>query len=98
MRYPSLVKPITLSHQTIEGRDITGIEITRNPQAQDGKPVFLNMGTHHAREWPSAEHPIEFAYDLLRGYGRDPRATRLVDEARDDRRADRQQGRLQRLA
>jgi len=82
MRYPSLVKPITLSHRTIEGRDITGIEITRNPQAQDGKPIFLNMGAHHAREWPSAEHPIEFAYDLLRGYGRDPRATRLVNEAR----------------
>jgi hypothetical protein len=82
MRYPALVKPITLSRKSIEGRDIVGIEITRDAQAQDGKPIFLNMGTHHAREWPSAEHPLEFAYDLLRGYGRDPRATRLVNEAR----------------
>jgi hypothetical protein len=80
--YPGLVKPITLSHRSIEGRDIVGIEITRDPLAQDGKPIFLNIGTHHAREWPSAEHPLEFAYDLLRNYGKDARATRLVDEAR----------------
>ena len=80
--YPGLVKPITLSHRSFEGRDIVGIEITRDPLAQDGKPIFLNIGTHHAREWPSAEHPLEFAYDLLRNYGRDERATRLVDQAR----------------
>ena len=82
MRYPALVKPITLSHKSIEGRDIVGIEITKDPLAQDGKPIFLNMGEHHAREWPSAEQPLEFAYDLLQGYGRDPRATRLVDTTR----------------
>jgi hypothetical protein len=82
MRYPALVKPITLSHRSLEGRDIVGIEITRDPLAQDGKPIFLNIGTHHAREWPSAEHPLEFAYDLLTHYGTDPRATRLVDDAR----------------
>jgi len=44
------VKPITLSHRSLEGRDIVGIEITRDPLAQDGKPIFLNIGTHHARE------------------------------------------------
>jgi hypothetical protein len=82
MRYPALAKPITLSHPTIEGRDITGIEITRDPQARDGKPTFLNMGAHHAREWPSAEHALELAYDLLTRYGQDERATRLVNEAR----------------
>ena len=76
------MKPITLSHRSFEGRDIVGIEITRDPLAQDGKPIFLNIGTHHAREWPSAEHPLEFAYDLLRNYGKDERATRLVDQAR----------------
>ena len=82
VEYPGLVKPITLSHRSFEGRDIVGIEITRDPLAQDGKPIFLNIGTHHAREWPSAEHPLEFAYDLLRNYGKDERATRLVDQAR----------------
>ncbi len=71
MRYPSLVKPITLSNKSVLGRDISGIEITTNPaNTADGKPVFLMMGVHHAREWPSSEHSMEFAYDLLRNYGR----------------------------
>ena len=26
------------------------------------------MGLHHAREWPSGEHAIEFAFDLVKGY------------------------------
>jgi hypothetical protein len=82
MRYPALAKPITLSRRTLEGRDIVGLEITRSPNALDGKPVFLNMGTHHAREWPSAEHAMEFAYDLLTSYGRSSRATDLVDATR----------------
>ena len=83
MEYPALVRPLTLNHRTLEGRDVVGIEITRNPNAvQDGKPIFLNMATHHAREWPSTEHSMEFAYDLLRNYGRSARTTELVDGTR----------------
>jgi hypothetical protein len=83
MRYPSLVRPITLNHRTVLGRDVNGIEISTGAQnTGDGKPIFLIMGAHHAREWPSAEHTIEFAYDLLRNYGRDARTTRLVQETR----------------
>ncbi len=82
LRYPSLVKPITLNNRSWEGRDVVGIEITRNPNAADGKPTFLMTGVHHAREWPSSEHTIEFAYDLLRNYGTAARTTRLVDTTR----------------
>ena len=82
MQYPSLVRPITLNHRSWEGRDVSAIEITRNPAAADGKPVFLMMGVHHAREWPSSEHTIEFAYDLVRNYGAAERTTRLVDATR----------------
>ncbi len=83
MRYPSLARPITLSHRSLLGRDVNGIEISTGAQnTADGKPVFLMMGLHHAREWPSSEHTIEFAYDLLRGYGRDPRTTELVEATR----------------
>jgi hypothetical protein len=82
-RYPSLVRPLTLPYPTHEGRLIQGIEITRRAHdLDDGKPIFLNMGAHHAREWPSAEHSLEFAYDLLTRYGRDRRVTRLVDQTR----------------
>jgi murein tripeptide amidase MpaA len=83
MQYPSLVRPVTLNHRSILGRDVNGIEISTGAQnTADGKPVFLIMGVHHAREWPSAEHTIEFAYDLLRNYGRDARATQLVRQTR----------------
>jgi hypothetical protein len=82
-RNPGLVKSITLGERTIEGRDIDGVEIAVNPwNIADGKPIFLNMGVHHAREWPAGEHPMEWAYDLVQGFGRDHRTTRLVTATR----------------
>jgi hypothetical protein len=65
---PNLVKAIQLPHPTWTGRIVQGIEITTNPNALDGKPVFFQMGAHHAREWPSAEHAMEWAYELINGY------------------------------
>src|SRR5215211_338419 len=83
MQYPSLARPITLNHRSLLGRDVNGIEISANAQnTADGKPIFLIVGLHHAREWPSSEHAIEFAYDLLRHYGKDARVTRLVQQTR----------------
>jgi hypothetical protein len=79
---PELVEPITLPHPTLEGRDVQGIEITENVAASDGKPVFLQMGVHHAREWPSGEHAMEWAFELVRGYGRDRKVTDLMRKVR----------------
>ena len=58
---PNLVKPITLPFKTWTGMSVGGIEITTNVHARDGKPVFLQMGAHHAREWP-------WAFELVNGY------------------------------
>jgi hypothetical protein len=80
--HPDLVKGITLDLPSLEGRAVHGIEITPDVHAQDGKPVFFMSGVHHAREWPSAENPFEFAVELVKGYGTDPRVTRLLDRAR----------------
>lgn len=81
---PDLVRPLTLPNQTYEGRSVEGIEITTDPnQLRDGKPVFLQMGAHHAREWPSSEHAMEWAYELINGYRADnARVTPLVQETR----------------
>lgn len=68
-QYPALTKPLTLENETVLGEEIRGLEIsTRADTVKDGKPVFLLMGAHHAREWPSAEHTIEFGFDLLESY------------------------------
>ncbi len=69
--------------KSLEGRDLTGIEIGRDVNApEDGRPVFLMFGVHHAREWPSAEMPMEFAIDLVQSYGSDERITDLLDRSR----------------
>ncbi len=80
--HPTLVKTISLPHKTIEDRTVRGVEITENVAAKDGKPVFLMMGLHHVREWPSGEHATEFAFDLAKNYGSDSRITSLLQKAR----------------
>ncbi|MFC0628062.1 M14 family metallopeptidase [Kribbella deserti] len=81
-QYPSKAKVITLKNPSLEGRAIRGLEISRNVNVSDGKPVFVMMGLHHAREWPSGELTIEFGYDLLQNDGVIPRITNILDKAR----------------
>ncbi|MGK2949212.1 MAG: M14 family zinc carboxypeptidase [Acidimicrobiales bacterium] len=81
-QYPALAKRVSIG-ESVEGRDLTGIEIGKDVNApEDGRPVFLMFGAHHAREWPSAELPMEFAHDLLASYGSDQRITNLLDRGR----------------
>ena len=53
------------------------------------------MGLHHAREWPSGEPAMEFAFDLVKNHGQDARITDLLEEGPGHRGAGRQRGRLQ---
>ena len=96
---PGLVRLFTLPNKTWLGKDVMGIEITTNVNANDGKPAFLNMGVHHAREWPSGEHAMEWAYELINGFKAGERA-RHQDRAEQPqhRRPDRQPGRLRGVA
>jgi hypothetical protein len=82
--HPGLVRLFTLSRRSLEGREILGVEISENVSSTtDGKPVFLMMGLHHAREWPSGEHSIEFGIDLVKGYvAGDARIKGLLAKAR----------------
>lgn len=80
---PGLVKLITLRQKTLGGRDVVGVEITTDVNANDGKPVFLNMAIHHAREWPAGESAMEWAVELVKGFkSGDPRITRIVRNSR----------------
>ncbi|MDP9400691.1 MAG: peptidase M14, partial [Actinomycetota bacterium] len=82
LRHPTLARALTLPHPTLEGRAVVGLEIGEDPGARDGRPVLVSLGAHHAREWPSVEHVMELAHDLLAGYGADERITRLLGRTR----------------
>lgn len=76
--HPDLVKPITLPHKTSSGRTVRGIEISRDVQAKDGKPVFVTVGMHHGDEWPSGELTMEYAIDVVENADRAPFANLLA--------------------
>jgi zinc carboxypeptidase len=83
-QYPDIVKPMALPENSFQGRPLSGVEISKNVNAadEDGRPVFLLVGEHHAREWPSSEAAMEFAIMLAQGYGNDDRITRLLERTR----------------
>lgn len=80
---PGVAKRISLG-ESVEGRDLTGIEIGVGVDGpEDGRPVLLMFGNHHAREWPSAEAPMEFAHDLLGRFAEgDARTVDLLSRTR----------------
>lgn len=80
--YPSLVKRFALSHRSLLGQTMWGLEVSRDVQVNAGKPVFLMTGLHHAREWPTVELTMEFVWDVLKNDGVDARITTLLDDVR----------------
>ena len=80
---PSLVRSVEVG-RTFENRPIEGVEIAVDVErSDDGRPVYLNFGAHHAREWPSAELPMEFALDLVKRYNDgNPRVVDLLERVR----------------
>ena len=81
-RFPDKARLLELPEKTLMGRTVYGIEIATDVARNDGRPVYYNDGVHHAREWPAAEVPIMWAFDLLENYGKDARITNIVDNVR----------------
>lgn len=80
---PKLVRYFTLKKQTYSGRPVEAIEVAPGVKRKDGRPTFLMTGVHHAREWPSSEHTIEFAHELIKRYkGGNKKVRRLLKRAR----------------
>ena len=82
--HPDFIKPMTLPKTSYQGRPLDGLEFAKDVRAsdEDGRPVFLLVALHHAREWPSAEAAMEFMTMLANGYGSDARITSLLTKAR----------------
>lgn len=81
-RFPDHARIISLPNRTREGRSVIGIEIAKDVAKKDGRPVWYMDGLHHAREWPSGENTIMFAYELLENPEDDARITGLFTETR----------------
>ena len=81
---PGLVRLFALPGRSWEGREILGVEIAENVNAtDDGRPSFIQVGTHHAREWPANEATLEWGLDLVNGYKTgNQRLTAIVKGAR----------------
>jgi len=80
--HPEQVRLFEMPRTSLVGRPIYGVEIAGDVAAEDGDPVFLLTGVHHAREWPTLELTTEFATEAVTSYGTDPELTALMDSAR----------------
>ncbi len=81
--HPGLVRRVTLPGASVQGRPIEGVEIAADVnRTDDGRPTHVELGLEHAREWSSGEVVMELGFDLVAGYGSDPRITRLVSGER----------------
>jgi hypothetical protein len=78
---PDLVKELSIG-QSYQGRELSGVEIARNVEQEDGRPVYFVVALHHAREWPSAEAAMELAHLLVNEADSNPRVARILDTTR----------------
>ncbi len=77
---PGLVRKVVFG-TSFQGREISGVEISKNVDAHDGRPVYFVMAVHHAREWPAMEAAMEFAHMLVQQQG-DSRIAGLLAKER----------------
>ena len=84
---PDICALFSLPFKSLQGRTVYGLEIAENVTKRDGRPIFYNDGIHHAREWPAAEMPIMWAFDLVESYRRatDPSAPADQRDPHDER-------------
>ena len=61
---PAFVRPVTLAAPTFQGRPVEGV-VVGSGNVDDGRPTFLLVGVHHAREWPAGEMVTEWLIDVL---------------------------------
>ena len=93
---PDICALFSLPFKSLQGRTVFGLEIAENVTKRDGRPIFYNDGIHHSREWPAAEMPIMWAFDLVESYRRatdpavpaderDPHDERMLNIVRNSR-------------
>ena len=77
--YPGFIRRVVLG-TSVQGRNITALKITDQPDLEEDEPEVRLLGCHHGNEWISVEVPLGYAEWLASGYGVDPVATELIDQ------------------
>ncbi len=77
--YPHLVHQTSLG-KTVEGRDIPLLRLSDNAARDEDEPEVLLIAGIHPREQQPQVCLIRLLDELLGGYGKDPRLTRLLNE------------------
>ena len=77
--HPNLVHQTSLG-RTLEGRDIPLLKLSDNAAVDEDEPEVLLLSGIHPREQQPQSCIARLVDDLLGGYGKDARITRLVDE------------------
>ena len=78
-KYPNLVYQTSLG-RTLEGRDIPLLRLSDNAAQDEEEPEVLLMAGIHPREQQPQVCLVRLLDELLGGYGKDPRMTRLLNE------------------
>jgi hypothetical protein len=79
-QHPNLAQLFGDKGETYEGRTIWVLKVSDNPdQDEIEEPDVLIIGAHHGDEWIGNEQAFYIIHYLIDNYGKDPRATWLVD-------------------
>ena len=79
--YPTTAQRYVIGYSQQERHEIYAIRLSRSPLVNDAsKPEFVLVGTHHAREWISAEIVMAMAELVCFLDRRSSRVTRIVNE------------------
>jgi hypothetical protein len=76
--YPDICRLDTLG-ESVDGRDILAIKITRRPDDKEPEPVFYYTATMHGDETTGYILLLRLADYLLSNYGKDSLVNRLID-------------------
>ncbi|MCJ7682131.1 MAG: hypothetical protein MUP70_15495, partial [Candidatus Aminicenantes bacterium] len=76
--HPDIARVVDIG-DSLEGRNIYALKISRNVHLEENKPAMLIIGCHHAREWISVEVPLLFCRHLLDNADSNPDIKAIID-------------------